>query len=141
MNSYAMIISSNNDDEAFQKASKGAERYGDYNVSSCLNWNNEKELFDKTAKRMISMYQGLIQANKDLIEKFEDKVPEDDFILNQMKENLIRFEKGLYKYPDEWKIVFYDGNDFEHIDSIEVYENILNSYDKNNLYIALIDTP
>jgi len=141
MNSYAMILVSKNENDAFQKASKGAERYGDYNVSSCLNYAEEKELFDKTAKRMIEMYQGLIQANKDLIQKFEDKVPEDDFILNQMKENLNRFEKGLYKYPDEWKIVFYDGVDFEHLDSIEYYENILKSYDNNNLYIAIIDTP
>lgn len=141
MNSYAMIFTANNENEAFKKASKAAERYGDYNVSSCLNYNEEKELFEKTALRMIDMYYGLIQANKDLIEKFEEKVPDDDFILNQMKENLIRFDKNLYKYPDEWKIVFYDGYDFEHIDSQEKYHDILKNNNNDKLYISLIDTP
>ncbi|MGM0639960.1 MAG: hypothetical protein ACQESN_00855 [Thermotogota bacterium] len=141
MNSYAMILTAKNESEAFKKASKGAERYGDYNVSSCLNYTAEEQLFDKTAQRMIDMYKGLIKANKELIDKFEDKVPEDDFILNQMKENLIRFDKGLYKYPDEWRIVFFDGTDFEHIDSIEIYENIFKSYNNKDLYMALIDTP
>jgi hypothetical protein len=141
MNSYAMIITANDEDDAFKKSSKAAERYGDYNVSSIINYCEEPKLFKSTAIKMIEMYQRLIEANKNLIEKFEDKVPEDDFILNQMKDNLIRFEKGLYKFPDEWKIVFFDGNDFKHVDSTEFFEQLLKQHKAKDLYMLLIDTP
>lgn len=141
MNSYAMILTANDEKEAFNKASKGAERYGDYNVSSVINFDEETKLFKTTSIRMVEMYKGLIEANKDLIEKFEDKVPEDDFILNQMKDNLVRFEKGLYKFPDEWRIVFFDGSEFEHIDSSDFLDQIIEQYNPKDLYMALIDTP
>jgi hypothetical protein len=141
MNSYAMILTASDEKEAFNKASKAAERYGYFNVSSVINFDEETKLFNNTAIRMVEMYQGLIEANKNLIEKFEDKVPENDFILNQMKDNLIRFEKGLYKFPDEWRIVFFDGIDFEHIDSLDFFDQLIKQYNPKNLYMALIDTP
>jgi len=141
MNSYALILTASDEKKAFNKASKAAERYGDYNVSSVINFDEETKLFNNTAVRMVEMYKGLIDANKNLIEKFEDKVPDDDFILNQMKDNLIRFEKGYYKFPNEWKIVFFNDNDFEHVDTKDFVEQIIKQNKAENLYMALIDTP
>ena len=141
MNSYAMIIIANDDDDAFMKSSKAAERYGDYNVSSIINYSEEPKLFKRIAIKMVEMYGDLIEANKSLIKKFEGKVPEDDFILNQMKDNLIRFEKGYYKFPNEWKIVFFNDNDFEHVDTKDFVEQIIKQNKAENLYMALIDTP
>lgn len=141
MNSYAMILTASDEKEAFNKASKAAERYGIFSVSSVINFDEETELFKNTSVKMIEMYISLINANKNLIEKFKDKVPDDDFILNQMKENLIRFEKGFYKFPDEWRIVFFDGIDFEHIDSLDFFDKLIKQYKPKDLYMALIDTP
>ncbi|KLO22084.1 hypothetical protein X275_06770 [Marinitoga sp. 1197] len=139
MYTYGLMLIANNEEEAYNLASKYARRYGNHNVSSCVNYLNEKKLFEDTVNDLISMYKSLKEASENMIKRFEGKVPEDDYILNQLKDNLKRFENGKYAYPEEWKLVFHDGNDFEHIDNYKIFENIKNHHQIKNLYLLIID--
>ncbi|WP_129407862.1 hypothetical protein [Marinitoga lauensis] len=141
MYTYGLILIADNEENAYNLASKYARRYGEHNVSSCINYLLETNLFESTVKDLILMYKGLKEASENMIKRFEGKVPENDFILNQLKENLKRFESGTYAYPEEWKLVFHDGKDFVHIDDYKYFEDIKNRYDQNYIYLLLIDLP
>ncbi|KAF2956322.1 hypothetical protein [Marinitoga sp. 38H-ov] len=141
MYTYGLILISDSEERAIFEASKRALRYGDHNVSSCINYSKEEKLFEDTIKEMISMYQGLKNASENMIKRFEGKVPEDDYILNQLRENIKRYENGSYAYPEEWRLVFHDGNEFEHIDDYKYFEKIKNSNNPDNIYLLIIDIP
>jgi hypothetical protein len=141
MYTYGLILISDSEERAILEASKRALRYGDHNVSSCINFSKEKKLFEETVKEMISMYDGLKKASENMIARFEGKVPEDDYILNQMKENIKRYENGTYAYPEEWRLVYHNGNEFEHIDDYKYFEEIINNNNPDNIYLLIIDIP
>ncbi|AEX86273.1 hypothetical protein XO10_09350 [Marinitoga sp. 1135] len=141
MYTYSLIVIADSEEDAIKKASKYAGRYGDHNVSSCISYASESKLFEDTVQELISLYKGLYNASENMIKRFEGKVPEDDFIFNTLKENLERYERGSYAYPEEWKLVFHDGRDFEHIDDYSFFENIKNNTNHENLYLLIIDIP
>lgn len=141
MNTYILLFNSNSPDEIYKDASKIASRFGEHNISSVVKYNDEKIISDKMINQMVDMYISLKKSNFDLIEKFKNKVKDDDFLLNQMKENLIRFNKHSYKYPEEWKIVFFDGEDFNHIDDYSYLNELKSRVFKDSLYIAMVDLP
>lgn len=140
MHTYAMIIKAKSENEAYSKAKEASLRYGESSVSSCINYKKDKEFFEETVKTMMNMYNGLKEANENMIKRVEGKVPEDDFILNQMKENLKRFNLGTYAFPEEWKVVYYDGYDFNHIDENKYWETVKKEVSEDDLYLTIIDT-
>ncbi|SHF16945.1 hypothetical protein SAMN02745164_01929 [Marinitoga hydrogenitolerans DSM 16785] len=141
MYTYGLILVADSTKQAYELASKYAKRYGEHNVSSCINYLEEKKLFEDTINDLISMYEGLKEASENMIKRFEGKVPEDDYILNTLKENIKRYESGNYAYPEEWKLVYHDGNDFEHIDNYKIFENIKDNNRIESLYLLIIDLP
>lgn len=141
MNTFALIIQAENTDQAYEKTIKAVKRYSNHNITSCINFNEDKDLFDETSKTMIDYYNNLKETTKNLIIKFEGKVKKDDYILNQMKDNLKRYQEKSYSFPEEWKIVYFDGKDFNHIDDVEYYNKIIKEINNNKLFIALIDIP
>ncbi|MBM7558448.1 hypothetical protein [Marinitoga litoralis] len=141
MYTYGLILIADDEYNAKSLASKYAARYGEFNVSSCINYSSESKLFEDTVSELVSMYKGLYEASENLIKKFEGKVPEDDYIFNQLKDNLKRYENGKYAYPEEWKLVYHDGNEFEHIDDYKYFEEIKNNNNPDNIYLLIIDIP
>ncbi|GAB6189322.1 hypothetical protein JCM30566_10610 [Marinitoga arctica] len=139
MYTYGLILVANDTDQAYELASKYAKRYGNHNISSCINYLEEKKMFEDTVNDLIIMYENLKEASKNMINRFENKVSEDDFILNQLKENMKRYENGNYAYPEEWKLVFHDGKDFVHIDNYKYFDDIKSNNDLKNLYLLIVD--
>lgn len=141
MYTYGLILVIDGEKDVYIEASKKAGRYGDHNVSSYINYESDPKLFEDTVSNLIKMYNGLREASEKLIKNFENKVSKDDFLLNQLRENLKRYENGKYAYPEEWKLVYHNGNDFEHIDDYKYFEEIKNKADFKKLYLFLIDIP
>ncbi|HOO75759.1 MAG TPA: hypothetical protein PLS66_10730 [Tepiditoga sp.] len=140
MNTYAVIVFEKTNDLAFEKALKGSSVFGSHNLTSGVCYSDDKDFFDSACRILIDKYKSLYDSNKQLIDKFKDKVKPDDFILGQMKSNLKRFEEHSYRYPEEWNIIFFDGTEISHVDSYEYYESIKKS-SEDNFYMFIADVP
>jgi hypothetical protein len=139
MNTFAIIVNASNNKEAIDKSLKSFSKSSNHSISGCINYTEEQKLFESTAKNMVQEYINLKKSTKDMIKKFEDRVKEDDFYLIQMKKNLKRYEDHNYYFSQEWKLVYFENDEVNHVDDFEYYEEILNNNQKENLFICLLD--